>query len=203
MLVTTYTDGTSDRREMPQHEAAKGLNAMQAAPIASNIMTAAALNDKNNKFDFKDYALPLDDSILRKKDISPMLRDIDRMVATGRAIFSERASSTSQLLAGLANLTAVGMAETGKVRNDQYQDYAERIRQQELMNLEIASKNSNLRAQVDAANLDLKKERLSLLNSAATETSKLADSLRQEGLSKHELEQMYLMYPYLNTLMPK
>ena len=26
---------------------------------------------------------------------------------------------------------------------------------------------------------------------------KLADALRQEGLSKYEIEQMYMMYPYL------
>ena len=43
----------------------------------------------------------------------------------------------------------------------------------------------------------------SLINAEATEASKLADSLRQEGLSKYELEQMYLMYPYLATTQPQ
>ena len=126
-----------------------------------------------------------------------MIRDVEKMVATGRGAISGRASSTAELLTGLANLTALGMAEVGEIRNKQYKDYVQEIRNQELRNLEIASRNSQMQASVDAANLDLKKERLSLLNAAATESSKLADALRQEGLSKYEIEQMYMMYPYL------
>ena len=91
------------------------------------------------------------------------------------------------------------MAETGKIRNQQYQDYIEAIDRQQQLNLRIAELNANRRQEVDAANLALKKERLSLINAAATEASKVADGLKQDNLSKYELEQMYLMYPYLRT----
>jgi hypothetical protein len=182
--------------DFPEYESPKGLNALQAAPIASNIATAAALPDK---FDFNRYKLPLDDSILQKKDITPLIRDVERMVATGRGALQSRAGSVSELLAGLSNLTAVGMAETGKIRNQQYQDYVQELRNQQLVNLNISKINADTRGSVDAANADLDKERLSLINSAATEASKLADALRQESLSKYELEQLYAMYPYLNS----
>lgn len=199
-IVRTYKDGSTQEFVIPDVETPKGLTALQAAPIASNLITAAMLPDK---FDFNKYRLAPDDSIIQKRDVTPLIRDVERMVATGRGALQGRASSTAELLTGLANLTAVGMAETGKIRNQQYQDYLEEIRNQQLINLNIAKTNSEMRAAVDTANADLEKERLSLINSAATEASKLADALRQEGLSKYELEQMYMMYPYLVTSMPE
>ena len=199
-IVRTYDDGSTQEFKIPEVDTPKGLTALQAAPIAANIMTSAMLPEK---FDFSKYRLPLDDSIIEKRDISPELRDIERMVATGRGAVSSRATSTAELLVGLANLTALGMAETGKIRNEQYTDYIQQLQNQQLRNLEISSRNATMQAEVDAANAGLEKERLSLINAAATEASKLADSLRQEGLSKYELEQMYLMYPYLATTQPQ
>ena len=199
-IVRTYDDGSTQEFKIPEVDTPKGLTALQAAPIAANIMTSAMLPEK---FDFSKYRLPLDDSIIEKRDISPELRDIERMVATGRGAVSSRATSTAELLVGLANLTALGMAETGKIRNEQYTDYIAQLQNQQLRNLEISSRNATMQAEVDAANAGLEKERLSLINAAATEASKLADSLRQEGLSKYELEQMYLMYPYLATTQPQ
>ena len=186
---------SENTKEFPDYETPKGLNAVQAAPIAANLVTAAMLPEQ---FDWNDYQLPIDDNILQKKDISPMIRDVERMVATGRGALQSRAGSVSELLAGLSNLTAVGMAETGKIRNQQYEDYVQELRNQQLFNLSIAKENAGMRAAVDTANADLEKERLSLINSAATEASKFADALRQESLSKYELEQLYTMYPYLN-----
>ena len=188
---------SKNTKEFPEYETPKGLNALQAAPIASNLVTAAMLPEQ---FDFNNYKLPKDDNILQKKDITPMIRDVERMVATGRGALQSRAGSVSELLAGLSNLTAVGMAETGKIRNQQYADYTEALRNQQLFNLNIAKTNSEMKAAVDTANADLEKERLSLINSAATEASKFADALRQESLSKYELEQLYAMYPYLQGL---
>ena len=199
-IVRTYDDGSTQEFKIPEVDTPGGLTALQAAPIAANIMTSAMLPEK---FDFSKYRLPLDDSIIEKRDISPELRDIERMVATGRGAISGRATSTAELLVGLANLTALGMAETGKIRNEQYTDYIAQLQNQQLRNLEISSRNATMQAEVDAANAGLEKERLSLINAAATEASKLADSLRQEGLSKYELEQMYLMYPYLATTQPQ
>jgi|TARA_R100000479_G_scaffold98542_1_gene48878 hypothetical protein len=199
-IVRTYDDGSTQEFKIPEVDTPKGLTALQAAPIAANIMTSAMLPEK---FNFAKYRLPLDDSIIEKRDISPELRDIERMVATGRGAISSRATSTAELLVGLANLTALGMAETGKIRNEQYTDYIAQLQNQQLRNLEISSRNATMQAEVDAANAGLEKERLSLINAAATEASKLADSLRQEGLSKYELEQMYLMYPYLATTQPQ
>ena len=199
-IFRTYADGSTQEFKIPEVDTPKGLTALQAAPIAANIMTSAMLPEK---FNFAKYRLPLDDSIIEKRDISPELRDIERMVATGRGAISSRATSTAELLVGLANLTALGMAETGKIRNEQYTDYIAQLQNQQLRNLEISSRNATMQAEVDAANAGLEKERLSLINAAATEASKLADSLRQEGLSKYELEQMYLMYPYLATTQPQ
>ena len=194
VIVRTYKDGSTQEFVIPDVNTPGGLNLLQGAPIATNLMTAEMLPDK---FNFANYRLAPDDSIIQKRDVTPLIRDVEKMVATGRGIVGSRASSTAELLTGLANLTALGMAETGKIRNQQYQDYLEEIRNQQLINLNIAKTNSEMRAAVDTANADLEKERLSLINSAATEASKLADSLRQEGLSKYELEQMYIMYPYL------
>ena len=188
---------SKNTKEFPEYETPKGLNALQAAPIATNLVTAAMLPEQ---FDFDTYKLPKDDNILQKKDITPMIRDVERMVATGRGALQSRAGSVSELLAGLSNLTALGMAETGKIRNQQYADYTEALRNQQLFNLNIAKTNSEMKAAVDTANADLEKERLSLINSAATEASKFADALRQESLSKYELEQLYAMYPYLQNL---
>jgi len=188
---------SKNTKEFPEYETPKGLNALQAAPIATNLVTAAMLPEQ---FDFDTYKLPKDDNILQKKDITPMIRDVERMVATGRGALQSRAGSVSELLAGLSNLTALGMAETGKIRNQQYADYTEALRNQQLFNLNIAKTNSEMKAAVDTANADLEKERLSLINSAATEASKFADALRQEGLSKYELEQLYAMYPYLQGI---
>ena len=195
-VIRTYADGTTDESVIPTMEEDPRLTAMQSIPIVSNLVTAAMLRDK---FDFSDYKLSPDDSIIQKRDVTPLIRDVEAMVATGRGVISSRAGSTAELLTGLANLTAVGMAETGKIRNQQYQDYIEAIDRQQQLNLRIAELNANRRQEVDAANLALKKERLSLINAAATEASKVADGLKQDNLSKYELEQMYLMYPYLRT----
>ena len=195
-IVRTYSDGSVQEFEIPTIDTPKGLTALQAAPIASNFATAAMMP---GKFKYEDYKIPKDDSILQKKDITPQLRDVERMVATGRGALQSRAGSVSELLAGLSNLTAVGMAETGKIRNQQYADYTAELRNQQLVNLNIGKTNSEMKASVDAANADLEKERLSLINAATTEASKLADALRLENLSKYELEQMYIMYPYLTA----
>lgn len=190
-----YDNGGPILPEMPSYETPLGVTAMQAAPVVSNLATAAMLP---KGFNSEDYRLSPDDSIVQKKDITPDLQDIDKMTQMGRSAISSRASSIGELLVGLSGLTAMGMAEMGKVRNQQYSDYLQQLEQQKLRNLQTAQMNSQTRAAVDAANADLEKERLNLINAAATEASKVADALRQENLSKYEIEVLYRMYPYLN-----
>jgi hypothetical protein len=180
--------------EMPSYETPLGVTAMQGAPVVSNALTSAFLPEG---FNYEDYRVSPDDSIVEKRDITADLQDIDRMTEMGRQAITARATSTGELLVGLSRLTAMGMAEMGKVRNQQYSDYLQQLEAQKLRNLQLAQMNSQTRGAVDAANADLEKERLNLINAAATEASKVADALRQENLSKYEIEVLYKMYPYL------
>jgi hypothetical protein len=180
--------------EMPSYETPLGVTAMQGAPVVSNALTSAFLPEG---FNYEDYRVSPDDSIVEKRDITADLQDIDRMTEMGRQAITARATSTGELLVGLSRLTAMGMAEMGKVRNQQYSDYLQQLEAQKLRNLQLAQMNSQTKGAVDAANADLEKERLNLINAAATEASKVADALRQENLSKYEIEVLYKMYPYL------
>ena len=186
--------GSRSQPEMPTYETPRGLTGVQSLPVATNLLSSILLP---KGFNFEDYRMSQDDSIIQKKDITPDLQDVDKMTQMGRNAISTRAASTGELLVGLSRLTAMGMAEMGKIRNQQYSDYLQQLEAQKLRNLQIAQMNSQTRAAVDAANADLEKERLNLINAAATEASKVADALRQENLSKYEIEVLYKMYPYL------
>ena len=138
--------------EMPTYETPRGLTGVQSLPVATNLLSSILLP---KGFKFEDYRIPQDDSIIQKKDITPDLQDIDKMTQMGRNAISARATSTGELLVGLGRLTAMGMAEMGKIRNQQYSDYLEQLEAQKLRNLQIAQMNSQTRAAVDAANADL------------------------------------------------
>jgi hypothetical protein len=180
--------------EMPTYETPLWVTGMQGAPVATNLLSSI-LSPKG--FNYEDYRVSPDDTIIQKPDITPDLQDIDKMTQLGRQAITARATSTGELLVGLSRLTSIGMAEIGKVRNQQYSDYLQQLEAQKLRNLQLAQFNSQTKGAVDAANADLEKERLSLINAAATEASKVADALRQENLSKYEIEVLYKMYPYL------
>jgi hypothetical protein len=186
--------------EMPTYETPLWVTGMQGAPVVSNLLSSAFLPEG---FNYEDYRVSPDDTIIQKPDITPDLQDIDKMTQMGRNAISARATSTGELLVGLSRLTAMGMAEMGKIRNQQYSDYLQQLEAQKLRNLQIAQMNSQTRSAVDAANVDLEKERLNLINAAATEASKVADALRQENLSKYEIGVLYKMYPYLTQYNPE
>jgi hypothetical protein len=186
--------------EMPSYETPLWVTGMQGAPVATNLLSSI-LSPKG--FNYEDYRVSPDDTIIQKPDITPDLQDIDKMTQMGRQAITARATSTGELLVGLSRLTSIGMAEIGKVRNQQYSDYLQQLEAQKLRNLQLAQFNSQTKGAVDAANADLEKERLSLINAAATEASKVADALRQENLSKYEIEVLYKMYPYLTQYNPE
>ena len=176
------------------------LQLARMSPVASNLL-AAALMPPN--FNAADYMLSPDDTIIKKPNIDPMLQDINRMSSMGMNAIRNRAGSQGEAMAMMANVKSMGMAEVGKARALQYNQWIQELDKQQARNLEIAAKNSDMKQSVDAANAELRKQKLGLMNSAFTEASKVADGIIKENMGRDDLNRMLEMYPYLKNIMIK
>ena len=176
------------------------LQMARMSPVASNLL-AAALMPPN--FVSSDYMISPDDSIIKKPNIDATLQDINRMSSMGINAIRNRAGSQGEANAMMSNVKAAGIAEIGKVRALQYNQWIQELDKQQARNLEIAARNSDMKQSVDAANAELRKQKLGLMNAAFTEASKVADGIIKENMGRDDLNRMLEMYPYLKNIMIK
>jgi hypothetical protein len=182
------------RKEVPMYESSRALDMAQAAPVAANFVASQFMPEDYNT---EDYTIPKDDSIVTKADITSPLSNIDKVYQGARQDVSSKAGSMGELLAGLSKFSAAQTGAEAEVYDAQREQYMADIDRQMATNLEIAKTNSNMAANVDAANKALEMQKRSLQLASATELSAYADAKRQEELSRAEIMRRYATNTYL------